>query len=259
MTSTEFPFASQNHLKKWTRLTQSKYRREDGLLLAEGVKVVSELFKSEHSPEAVIVLSEKKDNWNHVIFPKAIPVYQLNRSDFKKLSQDKEPEGLLAVVRPKEGATLESYMLWAKERLLIGHEISNPQNLGAILRSALWFGFSGIVLGAGCVDWTNPKVVRASMGAVFHLNIFADVDLKTALPAIRKFFKIIGSDVRQGLPPSRQGTNAALLLGSESHGLEDDLLNLAEERWHIPGDPRCESLSLPQAAAIMMYEMTKKI
>ena len=258
MTTVDCSLASQNQFKKWTRLIQAKFRHEDKLFLAEGLKVVTELLQSDWPIESIISLHEKSANWDHSIIPRTIPHYQLSRSDFKKLSQDKEPEGLLAVVRKKEAQPLESYLHSAAGHLLIGHEIGNPLNLGALMRTARWFGFAGIILGERCVDWTHPKVVRASMGAVFHLNIFADADLMTAIPKIRKYFKLVGSDVRRGNLPSPPGANAALLLGSESHGLPENILELVADRWHIPGDDRSESLSLPQAAAIMMYEMTKR-
>lgn len=188
----------------------------------------------------------------------SIPIYQISLAEFKKLSQDKEPEGIMAVVqakaRPDEAALLKS----DAGRLLIAHEISNPQNLGALLRTARWFGFAGILLGTHSVDWMHPKVLRASMGAVFHLNIYPDVHLPEFLSSLRKTHRIIGSDVREGVAPRPVAENAALLLGSESHGLPENLIKLADERWRIPGDDSTESLSLPQAAAIMMYEMSKK-
>ncbi len=254
----DFPHASQNQLKRWARLAQAKFRREDGLFVAEGVKVVQELLKSDWQAEAILVLPEKSGFWDNMILPRSIPVYELSRAEFKKLSQDKEPEGITAVVKIKEPPPQASLFESTSAHLLIGHEISNPQNLGALLRSARWFGFEGIILGTHCVDWTNPKVIRASMGAVFHLTILSDIDLAVMLADIQKDFTLIGSDVRQGVPPRRVPSKAALLLGSESHGLPDDLIKRAHERWQIPGNSGAESLSLPQAAAIMMYAMTKK-
>ena len=186
-----------------------------------------------------------------------IPVYQLKRPDLKKLSQDKEPEGILAVVKIAKPPSLESLLSSDAGHLLIGHQISNPQNLGALMRSARWFGFGGIILGENSVDFTNPKVIRASMGGFFHLKILSCVDLPAVLSEIRKDYVLIGSDVREGVSPHPLTKKAALILGSESHGLPENLLALTDERWRVPGDPQAESLSLPQAAAIMMYEMIK--
>jgi RNA methyltransferase, TrmH family len=251
--------ASQTQLKQWARLTEAKYRREDGLFLAEGVKVVHELLKSDWQTEAILVLAEKSLYWGKILAPvtNRIPVYQLKRTEWKRLSQDKEPEGVMALVRNKERPSFSSWLASADGHLLIGHDLSNPQNLGALMRSAWWFGFAGIVLGVNSVDWANPKVIRASMGGIFHLAVFPDVDLCAALPEIRHNHVLVGSDARQGVSPHPLTKKAALLLGSESHGLPDNVLEQVTERWRIPGGSQADSLSLPQAAAIMMYEMSK--
>ena len=255
----EYPRASQNQLKKWARLDNAKLRREDGLFLAEGVKVVEDLLKSDWQAEAILVLPEKISYWEKLIVPAQdkILVYQLTRSEWKKLSQDKEPEGILAVVKIKQQPPLSS-LIQSADNLLVLHEIANPQNLGALMRSARWFGFAGILLSSNSVDFTNPKVIRASMGSIFHLAVLSDVDLTAALPEMKHDYLLIGSDVREGVSPHPLAKKAALLLGSESHGLPGQLLALADESWYIPGNVQADSLSLPQAAAIMMYEMSKK-
>ncbi|MRR16540.1 MAG: RNA methyltransferase [Deltaproteobacteria bacterium] len=256
----DLPSASQNQLKRWARLSDAKFRRDDGSFLAEGIKVVEELLKSAWPIEALLVLPEKNRYWEELVGPvkDRHPVYPLTRSQWKKLSQDKEPEGLIAIVKNKKPPSFPEWLKSAEGHVLIGYQISNPQNLGALMRSAYWFGFGDLLLGGGSVDWQHPKVIRASMGALFHLRILADVDIAAALPAIRKNYVVIGSDVRQGLAPHPLAPRGALLVGSESHGLPADLLEQSSERWRISGNGRSDSLSLPQAAAIMMYEMTKK-
>lgn len=257
----DFPSASQNQLKKWAKLTDAKFRRADGLLFAEGVKVVEELLKSDWEIEAILILPEKIRYWEELI--EAVknhhPVYQLTRSAWKKLSQDKESEGLIAIVKNKKQLSFSEWLKSAMGHVLIGCQISNPQNLGALMRSAYWFGFENILLGCSSVDWTHPKVIRASMGAFFHLRILSNVDVATVLSEIRRDYVLIGSDVHQGIAPHPLTQRGALLMGSESHGLPADLLEQASERWCIPGNNLSDSLSLPQAAAIMMYEMNKKV
>ncbi|MHB8137750.1 MAG: TrmH family RNA methyltransferase [Smithellaceae bacterium] len=257
---TDFPNASQNQLKKWARLAEVKFRREDGLFLAEGVKVVEELLKSDWLVEAILVLPEKISYWEKLI-PAAHekgPVFQLTRPEWKKLSQDKEPEGIIAIVKSKTQPSLSSFLKSANGHVLILHEINNPGNLGALMRSACWFGFAGILLSPNSVDWTNPKVIRASMGSIFHLTVLSEVDVNASLSEIKQDYVLIGSDVREGTSPHPPAQKAALLLGSESHGLPDNLSGQVSERWCIPGSSQADSLSLPQAAAIMMYEMTRK-
>jgi TrmH family RNA methyltransferase len=257
---TEFPNASQTQLKKWASLTDSKARREEGIFLAEGVKVIKELLSSDWQIEAILVLPEKIKHWKGLV-DKAdgnITIYSITGSQWKKLSQDKEPEGIMAVVKIKPEPDLTSCLSTSPENTLILHEINNPGNMGALMRSAHWFGFTNIILSANSADYTNPKTVRASMGSLFHLTIVSNVNLIAALPQIKKTHRLVGSDVREGLPPHPLPQKAALLLGSESHGLPEQLLKIADERWCIPGNAQADSLSLPQAATILMYECAKK-
>ncbi|MFO7569378.1 MAG: TrmH family RNA methyltransferase, partial [Smithellaceae bacterium] len=204
---TAFATASQNQLKQWARLTYAKFRLEDALFLAEGVKVVEELFKSDWRPEALLVLPEKAAFWEKLIAKAidSVPVYGLTRAEWKKLSQDKEPEGILAVVQRKSPPSPASLLQSGTGHLLICHEIANPQNLGALARTARWFGFSSILLSPNSVESTNPKVIRASMGSIFHLDVLPDVDLQTLLPEIAKSHVLIGSDVREGVSPHPPG------------------------------------------------------
>jgi RNA methyltransferase, TrmH family len=255
----KFSDISLAQLKRWARLDDAKFRRAEGRFLAEGVKVIAELLSSDWPVEAILVLTEKIKYWERLVDKATgkIPVYRITGSQWKKLSQDKEPEGIMAVVRIEPAPTLSASLSTSPGNTLILHEINNPSNIGAVLRSALWFGFRNIILSANSADYTNPKTVRASMGSFFHLTIVSDVDLIAAMPQIKKTHYLVGSDVRRGLAPHPLPQKAALLLGSESHGLPEQLLDIADERWCIPGKARADSLSLPQAAAIMMYEMSK--
>jgi RNA methyltransferase, TrmH family len=257
---TNFSIPSQAQIKKWTRLTDNKFRREEGLFLAEGVKVVAELLSSRWQIEAILLLPEKRKYWEKIItkVPSYIPRYELGRAQWQKISQDKEPEGIMALVAIPREPALVDYLTAASDNILILHEINNPDNLGALTRSALWFGFNNIILSTGSAEYTHHKTVRASMGSLFHLNLLSNIDLKKVLPEIKKSYYLIGSSVRNGKAPHSQQKKAALLLGSESHGVPDDLLEKADELWNIPGSGQAESLSLPQAAAIMMYECAKR-
>ena len=253
----DIPRASQSRLKSWAKLSDAKFRRAEGLFLAEGVKVVEELMKSGLEAEALLVLPEKISVWEKILreAKSSVPVYQLTRPEWKKLSQDREPEGVIAVVRiPREPSFL-SFLQSSGGHILILHEINNPGNLGALIRSSCWFGFSGVLLSSNSVDWTNPKVVRSSMGGVFALTILSNIDIPALLPEIRQEYILVGSDPHRGVAPRILKRKAALLLGSESHGLPDCLLGEVAERWRIPGGEGAESLSLPQAGAIMMYKI----
>ena len=255
-----FLIPSQIQLKKWARLDDAKVRHEEGIFLTEGVKVVEELLKSDWSIKALLVMPEKIKAWQKLALSgeKDIPAYQLKRTQWEKIGQDREPEGIMALVEMKKPPEFSSWLTKHSGHVLILHEINNPLNLGALARSAQWFGFNSILLSANSVDFTNPKAIRASMGSLFHLTMIPEMDLIDALPDIRKHFFIIGSDVQEGTAPHPVQKNAALILGNESHGLPGTILKMTDEKWSIPGSSKADSLSLPQAAAIMMYECTKK-
>ncbi|KUG22094.1 rna methyltransferase, trmh family [hydrocarbon metagenome] len=256
----EFMTPSLAQLKKWARLDDAKVRREEGAFLAEGVKVVEELLKSDWQIKALLVMPEKIKFWQKIDLPQErnIPAYQLKRTQWEKIGQDREPEGIMALVEMKAAPTFSSWLKKYSGHVLILDDINNPLNLGALARSAQWFGFNSILLSANSVDHANPKAIRASMGSLFHLTMIPEIDLMDTLPEIRKHFFVIGSDVHEGVPPHPVQKNVALILGNESHGLPETILKMTDEKWSIPGSGMADSLSLPQAAAIMMYECTKK-
>ncbi|MCX5830242.1 MAG: RNA methyltransferase [Deltaproteobacteria bacterium] len=256
---------SKTELGRWQKLAMSKYRRREGLFLAEGRKVLEELWKIHWRIEALLVMAGKEDIYSQFLEPRAgtvesssmVPRYILSEKEWGKLSQDQAPEGVMAVVKMPTPGNWQARLQEAPGHVLLVDGINNPNNLGAIMRTAHWFGFAMVFLSTGAVDWTHPKVVRTSMGSIFHLEIFDNLNFLEILPFIRSTHLLIGSDVRHGVSPHRQKERTALLLGSESHGVPNEFLEIIDEQWHIPGAGRAESLSLPQAAAIMMYELTK--
>jgi TrmH family RNA methyltransferase len=252
------PLRSQ--MKLWEKLKQAKYRHKEGLFLAEGHKVVQELLKSTWKPNAILVMEKKMPQWEDSLpaFPEGVDVYGLSERDWDTLSQDKEPEGIMAVVAMPPLVNFDELSAPDTGHILLLHEISNPNNLGAVLRTAHWFGIGTILLSTGSADFTNPKVVRSTMGSLFHLRIIQDINFAPALPKIKERYFLVGTHIQKGIMPHACLQKTALLLGSESHGLPEELIRLTDEQWCIPGTGKADSLSLPQAAAIMMYECMKQ-
>ncbi|MCE5280516.1 MAG: RNA methyltransferase [Deltaproteobacteria bacterium] len=247
-------------LKRWAKLTAAKHRQQEGLFLAEGGKVVDELLRSGRPLDALLVLRERTERWEALLArtPAGAGVYQLSAREWSGLSQDKAPEGVMAVAVAPAPVDPEG-LVEGQGPLLLLDQVNNPNNLGALLRTADWFGFRTVLIGAGSVEAAHPKVVRTSMGSLFHLTLIEGVDLGSLLPVLRDRFRVIGSDAGEGIHPHPCPAGTALLLGSESHGLSDELLAMTHERWRIPGGGNAESLSLPQAAAVMMYECVKPL
>jgi len=251
---------SKAQIRFWARLDKAKIREETDLFLAEGFKVVQALLESDWDVQALLILDGRKERWASFLdtLPVSPPCYELAEKEWKGLTQDVSPEGIMAVGIIPPRLELSAMMAKAdKGPLLLLHKINNPGNLGTLVRTASWFGFSGVILEQGSVDPLNPKVIRTSMGSLFHLPFLAGANLQEMLPRLKEVFYVVGSSVRTGQLPHPCGEKTALLLGSESHGLPDDLLQMTDEQWHIPRRGGGESLSLPQAAAILMYECVR--
>ncbi len=245
-------------LKKWADLERAKNRREENLFLAEGTKIVAEALQSDWKARALLIREDRKGHFQETqaAFPGDLEVYALTDREWGRLSQDRSSEGIIAVLSVPPMPAVQDMTSPGNDRLLLLHEVNNPNNLGALLRAAEWFGFGTVLLSRGSVDFTHPKVVRTAMGSLFRMRAIANLDFAEILPGIRMSHRLIGSDVRAGEAPRPCRGPAALMLGSESHGLPKDLSGLAHEVWRIPGSGRAESLSLPQAAAILMYACT---
>lgn len=250
---------SKGQLKFLSGLDQAKIRRREGRFLAEGVKIVQEALRSAWEIEYFLVRSDKEDLWKALRSEMARKeIYELTESEWKRISQDKESEGVAALMRMPRVRSCQEILPESEKRLLLLYQVGNPANLGAILRSAHWFGIKTVILSEGSVDFTHPKVIRSSMGSFFHLEIIDRVDFAVCLPEIRKCYALAGTTVRGGITPHPvTDKTSAILLGSESHGLPEELLGQTGEQWCIPRLGDAESLSLPQAAAIILYEWTK--
>ena len=261
---------SQAQLKGWKKLTLEKYRRQEKVLMAEGEKIVGELLKSGRLVKEILVCEDLTGNGYPELVsaaPDGVPLYGLTKRQWGELSQDKSSEGVMAIAAwtgefPANGDVGHSPLAEALKEvsgpLLLLYQTNNPNNLGALFRTAYWFGFSTIILSRNSCEATNPKAVRASMGSIFHLHVIEGADMEDVVSEIAGRFSIVGSDVRHGVEPHPCSPETALLLGSESHGLPEVLLAKTSETWKIPGSGNGESLSLPQAGAIMMYECVRK-
>ena len=140
------------------KLRNKKYRDKEGLFVIESRKLIEEAIKS-HADIDFLFLKEG------ISFDESSPYLVFDDNCFNKLSELKSPDGYGAVIRKKEAYDLSS------DRILLLDHISDPGNMGTIIRSAEAFGFSDIILTKGCVDIYNEKCLRASMGSVFRVNI----------------------------------------------------------------------------------------
>ncbi|MBK6524194.1 MAG: RNA methyltransferase [Crocinitomicaceae bacterium] len=141
-------------------------------------------------------------------------------------------------------------------------EIKDPGNLGTILRTADWFGINTVLASENCVDLYNPKVIQASMGAVYRINYIQD-SLQKVLPDLKKSgFKLVGAAMQgKDLYTYSYPEKLALVMGSESHGISEKTNSLLDETLTIPKFGETESLNVGVAAAIILshFRQVKRI
>ncbi len=252
----------QNPLvKAAAELKQKKYRTQRNEYLAEGVRTAEEavafgvaktLFYTPTEDERTMQLLENAAADN-------VKLVCVNDSVMKKIADTETPQGVIAVcnmVQPKLEKLLASGKL-----LLVLDRIGDPGNLGTMLRTADAAGIGGVVLLKGCVDLYSPKVVRASMGSLFHVPVVSGVSEQEFISAGKKAgYDILVTclDGATNLYKADLNGRIAFVMGNEAGGVSATLLEKADKRVYIPMAGRAESLNVAMAAGIVMFEALRR-
>lgn len=225
-------------IKEYAKLNQSKYREERGLFIVEGPHLVNEA-----RTEGLLLEVITTD-------PKVVGTL-VNESVMKKLSNTVHPVKVLGICKMSRKDKVCS-------KVLVLENISDPTNLGTLIRSAVAFGFETVFLSNGSVDAYNDKVIRGSQGAIFKINIIKG-DLVEFLTKIKTTHQILGTNVRIGkdVRKIKKEPQIALILGNEARGMSDIALQFTNDNLYIEMQ-NTESLNLSVAGSILMYEITKK-
>lgn len=225
---------SNAKVKAWNKLKEKKYRDETGLFLIEGDHLIKEALKKQ-MVVSTIGLNETYD-------------YTVNSEILKKLSSQKSGTKEIAVVKKIEEKKVEG------DKILILDNIQDPGNLGTIIRSAVAFNISTIILSDDCVDLYNDKVIRSSEGMIFNINIVRK-KLIEIIPKIKENGYTVYATTVNGKGYFENDSKIALVIGNEGNGIKKDILNLCDKNITIKMNKECESLNAGVAASILMYEL----
>jgi len=231
------------------KLHQKKYRSEFGLFLVEGEHLVLELEKASRLNTALNT-SELYVTESHKDFACRFNKHIISEKNMALISDTTTPQGIVAVAPLLSVTHTHS----KNARAVYLYEVQDPGNLGSILRTLAWFGDFRCLLSPGSVDPYNPKVVRASMGAIFHVPIELDV----ALESLSERFNDIAVMDMQGNALSDASFRAhdCFLFGNEARGVPRECLQaLNATPYSIPGCGAIESLNLATAVNICAYEL----
>ncbi len=229
------------------KLQKKKYRDEYNLFIVEGEHLAIEAFRAGVLEE--LILEEGTD----LPFPSPYGYY--SREVLSKISALDTPSSVMALCRKRDrdGEEVEG------NRILVLDDIQDPGNLGTIIRSALAFGVTTIVLSEETVDLYNPKVLRATQGMIFHTNIIVRNVYDWVRMIKASDFKVYGTcvdggvDVKSLIPDDKE--KFVLIVGNEGNGVKRRILDLCDENLYIKMNADVESLNVAVATSILLYEL----
>jgi TrmH family RNA methyltransferase len=226
-------------------------RRDEGAFVIEGPNLLAEALAADAPVEAVFVGPGAPP-----VDGGAVPVYAVAPGVIERIAATVTPQPVLALVRCTDVGLAVAREAGAHGGfLVVAAGLADPGNVGTILRSAEAAGAGAVVLTEGTVDAFNPKVVRASAGALFHVPVVADVAISD-LPSLG--VPLLGAVAEGGLAYDQAPLDGAcaLVLGSEAHGLPAELV--LDGLVSIPHRGRGESLNVAMAAAILCFEASRR-
>ena len=242
---------NENKKKIFRSLAHAKYRRMHGLFLVESAHAVEELLKSNWRVESV--MASDPGAYSDLIFNnRDLRIEKVSQKDLSRISTTSTPQGILAVARIPEN-DLKNISL--HDRILIADGLKDPANMGTIIRTAAAFGFGAFITPAGSVDIFNPKVVRATQGAMFATDIAQRITVRDILGRFHRSHTIYALSARGdvNLREIRIDRQAALVVGAEIAGVSEQFLRAAHHKVRIPISTTVESLNAAVAAGIAMY------
>lgn len=250
---------TKNQLKYYSSLLNKKKRNEEKKFLVEGSKLILEALDYGYESEIIFVSKEffEKDyDFSKSIRNKKLNIEFVKTIELEKLSDTKNPQGVVGVFYFKQNIGDN----FTNDELIVALEnISDPGNMGTIIRNCDWFGVENILLSSNCAEIYNPKVVRASAGSVFHLNISQKNDFIKSLEDQKKNgYKILCADLDgENLYTFTRSGKQILVFANEANGPTDDLLKASDIKITIPKIGKAESLNVASASAIVLSELSK--
>lgn len=240
---------SKNQIKFIKQLELKKYRRREGLFVAEGPKVVGDLVESGFIPSLIF----STDKW---IVPCNIQQSVLvTEEELHKISFLQNPQDVLGIFEIPHPKLLHDNGL-----ILALDGVQDPGNLGTIIRIADWFGISTIYCSSDTVDAWNPKVVQATMGSIARVDIiYTDLAELLAKAKVPIYGTLLDGENIYAHPLSRDGI---IVMGNEGNGITENVRKLLTDKLLIPhfhnGNSHAESLNVAIATAITCSEFRRR-
>tara|TARA_A100000164_G_scaffold381452_1_gene433171 strand:+ start:75 stop:782 length:708 start_codon:yes stop_codon:yes gene_type:complete len=231
---------TKNQIKLIRSLSQKKNRKKHKLFVAEGSKVVKDLLDSDLNPDSIYSIENEYENYDCF--------FKINSKKLSMISNLKNPNNVIAVFKIPKLKDIDF-----TKNIIALENISDPGNLGSIIRLCDWFGIDDLICSLDTVDCYNPKVVQASMGSISRVNItYSDLNF-----LIGKSKNLVLADLN-GKPLKNYNfkKNQIIFFGNESEGISNNLKKVVSESITIKkcGD-RIDSLNVANSVAIVLSHL----
>lgn len=255
---------SKGRLTLLRKLNRKKYREQEQLFLVEGVRAVEQVIANQKVEVEELFFDGSQHLWRQDLWRElgdSFPAALLDAGHFAEISDTDSPQGVLALCKiPPESPPEE--LKEASGLIVASDGIQDPGNMGTIMRTAVWFGATGIISGKGTVDLFHPKVVRSTAGATGMLQ-YCNGELSKQLPVFEKagwqVFLLHGGSGAVDIRKAASADKSILVVGNEAHGVDEHLFQASRKAVSIPpatGHPSVESLNAAIATGIALYALT---
>ena len=247
-------------IKAAAALKEAGARKASGLFLLEGARLCSDAAQGGNEITEFYVTefaAEKYKKEFHLLKDKALRSFYISESVAEKLSDTKNSQQFFAVCREKNTESNINY----EGMYVFTDNIQNPDNLGAIVRTAEALGADGLIVNAGC-DIYSPKAQRAAMGALLRFPVIKSSDPYAVLRECRKnnmkIFASVVDSTAENLVTADKNGGCVLIIGNEGNGVSDEIRSLCTTEITIPMKGKAESLNAAAAATVLIWEFMKE-
>lgn len=250
-------------IKHCRKLNIKKYRQECREFFIEGVRFVEEAVMSHVNIKyclcAYSIKMPRLEELKEKLIEQNINIYSVEDNLLAEICDTNTPQGIAAVIGMEDH--MPDNAIGGKDLLIILDRIQDPGNLGTIIRTADAAGAGGIIISEGTVDPYSSKVLRSTMGSIFHIPVVEVPDLKDNINMLkRNGFVVYASSLDMSLPYCSQlfKDRTAIIVGNEANGIEKSIAGCADYNISIPMPGKAESLNAAVAAGILMFEVIRQ-
>ena len=252
---------TRSQVKMILSLQKRKVREENSLFVIEGDKLVREYILAGNRVNLLAGKPEWIDGESGRVTEGADETVTVTYDELRRISSLRTPHNVLAVAAMPEREYSDSLLAGRLTPVL--EYVQDPGNLGTIIRIAAWFGMGNIVCSPDCVDFYNPKVIQATMGAFMHVTVWYRPLDEFLGKAVSDGISVYGATMDgRSVYQSDLGGEGIILFGNESRGISDGLMGYVTRKITIPGPGKplagIESLNVSMAAAIICSEFARR-